>query len=144
MSESEHAPGHTTGTAKRAPRNVHPPIQLIHLGELAAQVGAERERHNADHTAYTLRNAAALRQVLLSFRPGGRLPDHHADGGVAIHVLDGEVAVKVGGSEYVLGPGDLLDLAPGLPHNLHARRESTVLLTIAPVGAVAHPGTTAP
>jgi quercetin dioxygenase-like cupin family protein len=144
MSTYERELGHTSGTADRAARDLQAPVQVIHLGDLAAQVAAERERRNAGHTAYTLRNADDLRQVLLSFRPGGRLPDHHADGGVAIHVLDGEVAVAAGGSEYVLGPGDLLDLAPGLPHNLQARRESTVLLTIAPVGTVAHPDTPAP
>jgi quercetin dioxygenase-like cupin family protein len=144
MSESEHEPGYTTGTDKRAPRAVHPPIQLIHLGELAAQVGSERQRRNVDHTAYTLRNAAALRQVLIALGPGGRLQDHHADGDVAIQVLSGEVAVEVEGTEYVLGPEDLLDLAPELPHNLQGRRESIVLLTIAPVGSVAHPGANEP
>jgi quercetin dioxygenase-like cupin family protein len=144
MSTDEREPGHTSGTDERAARDLHAPVQVIHLGELATQVAAERERHNADHTAYTLRNAADLRQVLLSFGPGGRLPDHHADGGVAIQVLAGEVAVAVEGTEHVLGPGDLLDLAPGLPHNLEARRESTVLLTIAPVGTVAHPDTPVP
>lgn len=144
MNTDEREPGHTSGTADRAARDLHAPVQVIHLGELAAQVAAERERRNADHTAYTLRNVPDLRQVLLSFRPGGRMPDHHADGGVAIHVLAGEVAVEAGGTEYVLGPGDLLDLAPGLPHDLQARHESTVLLTIAPVGSVAHPGTDVP
>jgi quercetin dioxygenase-like cupin family protein len=144
MSTDEHEPGHTSGTDERAPRDLHAPDQVLHLGDLATQVAAERERHHADHTAYTLRNAADLRQVLLSFGPGGRLPDHHADGGVAIQVLAGEVAVEVGDAVYVLGSGDLLDLAPGLLHSLQARRESTVLLTIAPVGTVAHPGTAAP
>jgi quercetin dioxygenase-like cupin family protein len=144
MSTYDRAPGHTSGTADRAARDLHPPVQVIHLGELAVQVAAERERHNADHTAYTLRNAVALRQVLLSFRPGGRMPDHHADGGVAIHVLAGEVAVEAQGTEYALGAGDILDLAPGLPHTLQARAESTVLLTIAPVGSVAHPSPSVP
>ncbi len=144
MSTTDREPGHTSGTADRAARDLQLPVQLIHLDDLAAQVAAERAQHDADHTAYTLRNAVALRQVLLSFRPGGRLLDHHADGGVAIHLLAGEVAVEVGGIEYVLGPGDLLDLAPGLPHNLQARRESTVLLTIAPIGTVNHPDTSTP
>jgi quercetin dioxygenase-like cupin family protein len=144
MSTDEHEPGHTSGTDERAPRDLHAPVQVIHLGELTAQVAAERKRRNADHTAYTLRNGADLRQVLLSFGPEGQLPDHHADGGVAIHVLAGEVTVEVEGTTYVLGPSDLLDIAPGLPHHLLARRASTVLLTIAPVGTVAHPDTPAP
>jgi quercetin dioxygenase-like cupin family protein len=140
MSEQQREPGYTSGTAERAAHNVQAPVQLIHLNDVAAQVREEQDRRDVDHTAYTLRNSAALRQVLLTFRAGGRMDDHHADGGVAIHVLDGEVAVQVQGSEYVLGAGDLLDLAPGLRHNVQGRRDSLVLLTIAPVGSVAHPG----
>jgi len=139
MSERQREPGHTSGTTERAARDVQAPVQLIHLNEVAAQVRAERDQRDLDHTAYTLRNTAALRQVLLTFGVGGRMDDHHADGGVAIHVLEGEVAVQVQGSEYVLGAGDILDLAPGLRHNVQGRRESLVLLTIAPVGSVAHP-----
>ena len=121
---NEHEPGHTSGTADRAPRDLRAPIQLIHLGDLAAQIMAELAQHDTDHTAYTIGNAAALRQVLIAFRAGGQLDDHHADGGVAIHVLAGEVAVDIQGTEYVLRPGDLLDLAPGLVHNVQARSES--------------------
>jgi quercetin dioxygenase-like cupin family protein len=139
MSEHEREPGHTSGTSARAARDVQAPVQLIHLAEVAAQVRAERERRAVDHNAYTLRNTAALRQVLLTFGVGGRMDDHHADGGVAIHVLEGEVSVQVQGSEYVLGVGDVLDLAPGLRHNVQGRRESLVLLTMAPVGSMAHP-----
>ncbi len=139
MHESEHTAGHTTGSDERTARELHSPVQVIHLPDLIAQVTAERERHNSDHTAYTLRNAAALRQVLLSFRADGHMADHQAAGGVAIQVLDGEVAVTVAAAEYVLGPGDLLDLAPALRHSLHARRASSVLLTIAAVAAPAEP-----
>lgn len=144
MSEQQREPGYTSGTAERAARNVQAPVQLIHLGEVAAQVRAEQDRRGVDHTAYTLRNSPALRQVLLTFRAGGRMDDHHADGGVAIHVLDGEVAVQVEDSDYVLASGDVLDLAPGLLHNVQARHDSVVLLTIAPVGSMAHPDAAAP
>ena len=93
MSDHDREPGYTSGTTERAARNVQAPVQLIHLNEMAAQVRAEQDRRDVDHTAYTLRNSPALRQVLITFRAGGRMDDHHADGGVAIHVLDGEVGV---------------------------------------------------
>jgi quercetin dioxygenase-like cupin family protein len=138
-SEHEHEPGHTSGTAERAARDLHPPIQLIHLGEMVAELQAERERRNLDHSAYTLRNGIALRQVLIAFRAGGEMADHHADGGVAIQVLSGEVAVTVQGAQHALGAGDLLDLEPGLIHSVSARRESAILLTVSPVGSLDHP-----
>ena len=139
MNENDRQPGYTTGTDEREARDVHPPVQLIHLSDIIAQVRAERERRGLDHTAYTVRNAIALRQVLIVFGAGGRMPDHHADGGVAIQVLQGAVTVTAEGSDYALAPGDLLNLAPGLHHNLEASQESAVLVTIAPVGSVAHP-----
>jgi quercetin dioxygenase-like cupin family protein len=138
MNDHDREPGYTSGTTERAAHNVQAPVQLIHLNEMTAQVRAEQERRGVDHTAYTLRNTPALRQVLITFQAGGHMDDHHADGGVAIHVLDGEVAVQVEGGDYVLGQGDVLDLAPGLHHNVQARHDSVVLLTIAPVGSVAH------
>ena len=142
MSEQEHErePGHTSGTAERASRDVHPPVQLIHLGEMVAELQAEREGRHLDHSAITLRNAIALRQVLIAFRAGGEMADHHADGGVAIQVLSGEVVVTVQGAQHALAAGDLLDLEPGLIHSLSARRESAILLTVAPVGSLDHPG----
>ena len=130
MSEQEHVPGHTSGTAEREPRNVDLPVQVTDLGKLAAQMTAEREHHAVEHRAYTLRKAPGLRQVLLSIRRDGLLPDHQTNGEVAIQVLSGEVGVEVQGAEYVLRAGALLNLAPSLPHSLRGRQDSTVLLTI--------------
>jgi hypothetical protein len=63
MSRHERPSGQTSGTADRAARDLHPPVQVIHLGALAAQVSAERERHQAGHTAVPLRNAPDLRRA---------------------------------------------------------------------------------
>jgi quercetin dioxygenase-like cupin family protein len=141
MSEQEHdhEPGHTSGTAERMARDVHPRVQLIHLDEMVAELSAERARRDLDHSAYTLRNAAALRQVLIAFRAGGQMADHHADGGVAIQVVAGEVTVTVEGAQHALRLGDVLDLDPGLIHSVTAHSESAILLTMAPVGSLDHP-----
>jgi len=132
MSDHEHIPGHTSGSAERPARDVDSAVQFTRLDELAGRVSAEREQRQADHSAYTLRKAPGLRQVLIVLRPDGLLPHHHADGEVAVLVLSGEVAIDVQGAEYVLRHGDLLSIAPNLRHNLRGRQASTVLLTIAP------------
>jgi quercetin dioxygenase-like cupin family protein len=131
MSEQEHIPGHTTGSVERPARDVDPPVQVTDLGTLAAQVTAERARHDVDYRAYTLRHAAGLRQVLLAIRQDGLLRKHQVHGEVAIQVLSGEVVVAVQGAEHVLDAGALLNIAPSLPHELRGRQpESTILLTI--------------
>lgn len=129
---SEHIPGHTSGSEDRPPRDVDPAVQLTHLRDLAGQIAQERERHESDHTAYTVRKAPRLRHVLLSLKAGGTVPEHRAGGEVGIQVLSGQVSIQVQGKKYDLLPGDLLNLAPGLVHDVHSSTESSLLLTIAP------------
>lgn len=129
----DHEPGHTSGSPERPPRIVNAPVQRTRLREEAARVLAEQEWRGADHIAIAVRHTAALRQVLIAMRRDGQLREHHAAGEVAIQVLDGEIRVAVAGTTETLRPGDLLNLAPGLPHSVTGTQESVFLLTIAPV-----------
>ena len=130
---NEHEPGHTSGSPDRPPRQVNAPVQVTRLADEAAQILSEREWRNADHTALTLRHSPALRQVLIALRRNGQIAEHRAAGEVAIQVFQGAVVVEVGGESHSLDAGDLLSVAPGLPHSVTARQESVFLLTIAPV-----------
>jgi quercetin dioxygenase-like cupin family protein len=132
----DHEPGHTSGSPDRPPRQVNAPVQVIRLAAEAEQVLSDREWRNADHTALTLRHTPALRQVLIAVRRDGQIAEHHAAGEVAIQVLQGAIVVGVGDERHTLGVGDLLNVAPGLPHSVAARQESVFLLTIAPVGSM--------
>jgi quercetin dioxygenase-like cupin family protein len=127
-----HEAGHTSGTSDRPPRTVNAPVQVLDLVDEVARMRAEREWPSTGHTALTLRKVAGLRQLLIVLKDGGRLPDHHTEGEVAIQVLEGEVAITVGGQEYIVGAGQVLDLAPGLIHGVEGHAESAILVTIAP------------
>lgn len=81
--------------------------------------------------AKTLVKADGLRVVLIALRAGARLDEHHAPGRITIQTLSGEVRVSAAGRTVGLAAGDLLSLGPALPHDVEARTDSAILLTIA-------------
>ncbi len=89
-------------------------------------------------SARTLVKEGPLRLTIVAIAPGGTLPAHSTGEPVTIHVLEGEVTVCALDHEYLLAPGDLLVLAPGLEHAARSAAGGTFLLT------VVHPDSDAP
>jgi quercetin dioxygenase-like cupin family protein len=71
-----------------------------------------------------------LTVALFTFDAGAGLADHVAAGVVTINVLDGRLRVFAGGVENTLPAGNLLVLAPGVRHDVHAEQPSTMLLQV--------------
>jgi quercetin dioxygenase-like cupin family protein len=78
-----------------------------------------------------LLKANDLRLLLIAMETGARMKEHHADGTVSIHALEGELCVHVQEQAQNLHAGQILTLAPGIKHDVEAREESAFLLTIA-------------
>ncbi len=106
-----------------------PLLQLNLRDELAALRSADRA--GKGHVAKTLAKHPDLRVVLIAFEPGARLERHSAPGRVWIQVLDGELAIRIGAQTAELAQGGLLEIAPTLEHEVEARTQSALLLTIA-------------
>jgi quercetin dioxygenase-like cupin family protein len=70
----------------------------------------------------------AMRIVLPA---GKRMPRHAVDGPITIQCIEGEVDLAVGGVGRTLRAGDLLYLAGGVPHDLTAVADASLLVTIA-------------
>jgi quercetin dioxygenase-like cupin family protein len=90
------------------------------------------------HRQITLLHHGPLRLVLFAFVAGGRLPEHRAPGWVTIQVLRGALRVRTPAAEHVLGAGQILALAPDVPHDVDATEEADMLLGVypeAPVGS---------
>jgi quercetin dioxygenase-like cupin family protein len=69
--------------------------------------------------------------ALFLFEPGGGLAQHKAAGTVSIHALDGRLRVTAGDETYQLTAGQLVVLAPDVPHDVTAGQEPTrMLLTV--------------
>ena len=71
-----------------------------------------------------------LTVALFTFDAGAGLADHVAAGVVTINVLDGLLRVKSGGVDNTLPAGNLLILAPGVRHDVHALEPSSMLLQV--------------
>ncbi|HET9100566.1 MAG TPA: cupin domain-containing protein [Acidobacteriaceae bacterium] len=79
----------------------------------------------------TLLKTDTLRIVLMALRAGAALHEHHADGRLSVQVLEGEIDFSAENSKSQLGPGMLLSLGARVPHQVIARSDAALLLTIA-------------
>ena len=77
-----------------------------------------------------LLKADDLRLVLIAMETGAKIKEHHADGSICIHVLEGTLSIHVQGQAQELHAGQILTLAAGIKHDVEAREDAAFLLTI--------------
>ena len=68
--------------------------------------------------------------TLFAFDEGQELSEHTAPYDALVHVLDGEVEVKISGKPFPLGPGDAIIMPAHEPHALKAVTKFKMLLTM--------------
>ena len=64
---------------------------------------------------------------------GAEVPEHAHPHEQVVNVLEGELALTVGGTEHVLHPGDVMAIPGGVRHAARALGPSYVLDVFAPV-----------
>jgi quercetin dioxygenase-like cupin family protein len=77
-----------------------------------------------------LLKADSLELVHLALPAGARLPEHAAPGEITLQGLQGRLLLQLRSRTLLLGPGDLVHLAAGEPHAVHALADSRALLTL--------------
>jgi quercetin dioxygenase-like cupin family protein len=82
------------------------------------------------HSAKTLVKHHDQRIVLIAMKQGARMMKHKASGAVSIHVLSGGVRIDLGETTVEVPAGQLLALEGGLPHDVEATLDSSVLLSL--------------
>ena len=98
---------------------------------------AEIHRLKAETTWSTGQNARTLikyddfRIVAIALAASARMPEHNTDGRISVHVLSGHILLRAAGRTFSLRAGGLLALDRGIPHDIEAREDSALLLTIA-------------
>jgi quercetin dioxygenase-like cupin family protein len=110
----------------------------LDLGKALRALRAEPQSAGPGHQQITLLHHGPLRLVLFAFQAGGRMPEHRAPGWITIHVLRGALTVRTPDAQHALGAGQILALAPDVPHDVDATVESDMLLGVhpeAPVGS---------
>ena len=97
---------------------------------------AEPSQGGSGHRQITLLHEGPVRLVLFAFSAGGRMPEHSAPGWVTIQVLRGSLRVQTPEKLHALEEGQILALAPDVPHDVHADAEADMLLGVYPEAPV--------
>ena len=100
------------------------------LEQVAARLKQELNAGEAGHRQETLYKLGPTSVSFFLFGHLTRLASHRAKGVVVIQVLKGHLEVTAEGRANTLRAGHLLALAPGVEHDVVAREESEMLLTV--------------
>jgi quercetin dioxygenase-like cupin family protein len=108
------------------------PVQgtTFDIAPIAAEMRGEAAYAREGHTARTLVRETDLRVVLVVMKAGGTIKEHRANETASIHVLTGRVCVGLRDRSVDLPGGRLLMVERGLPHDVEAKEESALLLTL--------------
>lgn len=72
--------------------------------------------------------------MLIALKAGLRLAQHETAGRAVIHLLQGQLRVRLSGLVKELVPGDLLAIERDVAHEVEAVDDSAFLLTVAMAG----------
>lgn len=102
----------------------------IDLRQSAEELAQEPHGNRQGHQQIALYKHGSATLALFRFQQGGSLPAHKAAGTVIIQVLEGALTVATGETRQHLSAGQLLILAPNVPHDVFADEQSLMLLTV--------------
>jgi quercetin dioxygenase-like cupin family protein len=107
-------------------------MQITSLTDLATQQLRSAHVASAGRSAVTVYGGREhdLRQTLIALTAGSRLGEHESPGEATLQVLEGELTLHAGEDAHDLRAGDH-GLIPPQRHDLEARTDAVVLLTVA-------------
>jgi quercetin dioxygenase-like cupin family protein len=125
----------TTPDVRRRPRPSDRFAGTEHVLDVRAALRALRAEEGPSangHRQITLLHQGSVRLVLFAFAAGGRMEEHHAPGWVTIQVLRGALRVRTPDAQHDLAEGQILALAPDVPHDVEAGEDADMLLGVYP------------
>jgi quercetin dioxygenase-like cupin family protein len=102
----------------------------VDLAAIISRLRAERGAGEGGRRQETLFRQDGLTIALFAFDRFSHLPEHKTKGLVSIHVLRGRLKITADGQVHELRGGQMLVLAPDVPHAVAAEEESEMLVTI--------------
>ena len=100
-----------------------PKSEVLHMADLASyQEGSVVSRQITKEEAGNI--------TLFAFDEGQELSEHTAPYDALVHVLDGEVEVRISGKPFHLKSGDAIIMPANDPHALKAITQFKMLLTM--------------
>ena len=103
-------------------------LMLFDVAKEAARLRAEAEYLDGDRNAKTLFKAGAFRLVLLAFRGGADFDEDDQRGSLALHVLEGRVALRVDEEAIEVGAGAIAVVTQDHPWAAVAHSDGLVLI----------------
>ena len=70
------------------------------------------------------------KEIRILMRENQEMKEHQTPFPIVVELLEGEIIFGVEGKNYEVKKGDLLTLSGGVPHNLIAKKESIIRLTL--------------
>ena len=104
--------------------------RLLDLGAEAQKLLEEPQSGPTGHRQIALHKTSNTTLALFAFDAGGHMPQHRAHGTVIIQVLKGRLRVATPDAEHALSAGQVLVLAPDVPHDVNADDAAQMLLTV--------------
>lgn len=83
-------------------------------------------------TRKTLGTGEKLMLCEVTFAPGGVAPEHSHPHEQVSYIVKGRLRFRVGDTEDVVGPGDSVYVASGVPHRVEALEEAVVVDAFSP------------
>lgn len=90
----------------------------------AAEVSAERFQ------IARIFQGTGITMIRIAFQAGQIMKEHSTTAPLVVQVLSGELAFRVGGDEIIMPAGAILFVEPTTVHELEARQDTHVLLTL--------------
>ena len=70
------------------------------------------------------------KEIRILLNKGQEMKEHQTPFPIVVELLEGKIIFGVEGQNYEVKKGDLLTLSGGVPHNLIAKKESVIRLTL--------------
>ena len=81
-------------------------------------------------TIKVLLETSFSKEIRILFKKGQMMKEHKAPFPIIVHILEGEIAFGVEGNVHDLKKGAMLTLEGNVPHDLTAKADSIVRLTL--------------
>ena len=70
------------------------------------------------------------KEIRILLKQGQMMKEHKAPYPILVHILDGEIEFGVEGTIHLMKTGDVISLEANVPHDLNAKENSIVRLTL--------------
>ena len=112
---------------------------LCDLSAIERELRHEPPYEHSGQAARALARTGDLRVMLMVLKAGSHIDQHQASGTATVHVVSGQLKLRVASRDVELHSGQMLILGAGLRHDVSATVDSAFVLTLGRSAAVVPP-----